>query len=118
MLRNFNESVQANPDTFIKHFDSDDIQKRFDGCKVATYDYEEWQKVEVKVKIRSGGEKTKKKMKVVRKTRTKTYFEQYFQKQIVAFREHVKRIRNQYIVQRDLKENQPPNHIYIHMDFA
>ena len=118
MLRNLNKSVQANPDTFIKHFDSDDIQKLFDGCKVTTYDYEEWQKVEVKVRTRSGEEKTKKKIKVVRKTRTKTDFELYFQKQIAGFRENVKRIRNQYIVQRDLKENLPPNHIYIHMDFA
>ena len=50
-------------------------------------------------------------VQVVRKTRTKTDFEQYFQKQIVAFREHVKRIRNQYIVKRDLKENLPPSHI-------
>ena len=61
MLRNLNKSVQANPDTFIKHFDSDDIQKLFDGCKVTTYDYEEWQKVEVKVRTRSGEEKTKNK---------------------------------------------------------
>ena len=118
MFRNLNKSVQANPDTFIKHFDSDDIQKLLYGCKVTTYDYEKWQKVEITVKTRSGEEKTKKKMKVVRKTRTKTDFEQYFQKQIVAFSEHVKRIRNQYIVQRDLKENLPPNHIYIRMDFA
>ena len=118
MLRNLNKSVHANLDKFIKHFDSDDIQKLFDGCKVTTYDYEEWQKVEVRVKTRSGEEKSKKKMKVVRKTRKKTDLEQYFQKQIVAFREHVKRIRNQYIVQRDLKENLPPNHIYIHIDFA
>ena len=61
MLRNLNKSVQANPDTFIKHFDSGDIQKLFDCCKVTTYDYEEWQKVEVNVKTRSGEEKNKEK---------------------------------------------------------
>ena len=38
MLRNLNKRVQANPDMFIKHFDSDDIQKLFDDCKVTTYD--------------------------------------------------------------------------------
>ena len=54
MLRNLNKSVQSNPDTFIKHFDFDDIRKLFDGCKVTTYDYEEWQKVEGEKKIRRG----------------------------------------------------------------
>ena len=57
-------------------------------------------------------------MKVVSKTKTKLDFETCFKKEILAFREHVKRIKNQFAVQRNLKENLPANHIYIHMDFA
>ena len=57
-------------------------------------------------------------MKAVSKTKTKLDFETCFKKEILAFREHVKRIKNQFAVQRNLKENLPANHIYIHMDFA
>ena len=57
-------------------------------------------------------------MKVVSKTKTKLDFETCFKKEILAFREHVKRIKNQFAVQRNLEENLPANHIYIHMDFA
>ena len=118
MLKTHNKTVPVNPELFIKNFSSDEIQKLLDTCKVTSYSYEEWQKVKVNIKTRSGEEKVKEKMKVVSKTKTKLDFETCFKKEILAFREHVKRIKNQFAVQRNLKENLPANHIYIHMDFA
>lgn len=118
MLKTLQKTVQTNPDTFIKQTSDDDIKKILQNCKVKKYEYEEWQKVDVQVKTKSGEEKTKKKMKVLRKSKCKADFDEYFLKEATMFREHAKRIKNQYVVQKSLKENLLPNHIYIHMDFA
>ena len=118
MLKTHNKTVPVNPALFIKNFSSDEIQKLLNTCKVTSYSYEEWQNVKVNIKTRSGEEKVKEKMKVVSKTKTKLDFETCFKKEILAFREHVKMIKNQFAVQRNLKENLPANHICIHMDFA
>ena len=119
MFKNYDKTVQTNPDTFIKTFSSYDIKKLFGQFQVISYDYEERQKVDIKVKkeIR-GGENKEKKKKVVRKTKNKADFEEYFQKEVNSFREHTKRIKNQKLAQQNLKQNLPSNHIYIHMDFA
>ena len=118
MLKTHNKTVPVNPELFIKNFSSDEIQKLLDTCKVTSYSYEEWQKVKVNIKTRSGEEKVKEKMKVVSKTKTKLDIETCFKKEILAFREHVKRIKNQFAVKRNLKEHLPANRIYIHMDFV
>ena len=47
-----------------------------------------------KSKKRSEEVKTKKKVKVVRKTKSKADFEEYFQKEVDSLREHTKRIKN------------------------
>ena len=57
MWINYDETVQINPDAFIKTFSPGDIKKLFGSCKVNSYDYEEWQKIGVKVKRRLGEEK-------------------------------------------------------------
>ena len=59
-------------------------------------------KVEVNIKTRLGEGKVKEKMKVVSKTKTKLDFKTCFKKEIFAFREHVKRIKNHFAVQRNL----------------
>ena len=63
MLKGYDNLVQSNPDVFTKNLSSDDIQKIFNKCNVKMYEYEEWQKMDVKVKTRSGEEKVKKNMK-------------------------------------------------------
>ena len=50
MLKDYDKTVQTNPDAFIKTFSSGDIKNLLDSCKVNSHDYEEWQKVDVKVK--------------------------------------------------------------------
>ena len=63
MLKSHNTTVPVNPDQFIKNFNSDQIQKVLADCNVKTANtYEQWQKVDVKVKTRSGDEKIKKKI--------------------------------------------------------
>ena len=91
MLKTHNKTVPVNPELFIKNFSSDETQKLLDTCKVTSYSYEEWQKVKLSIKTRSGEEKVKEKMKVVSKTKTKLDFETCFKKEILTFLEHVKR---------------------------
>ena len=50
MLKYYDKTVQINPDAFIKTFSSGDIKNLLDSCEVNSHDYEEWQKVDVKVK--------------------------------------------------------------------
>ena len=50
MLKDYDKTVQTNPAAFIKTFSSGDIKNLLDSCKVNSHDYEEWQKVDVKVK--------------------------------------------------------------------
>ena len=94
MLKDYDKTVQTNPDAFIKTFSSGDIKNLLDSCKVNSHDYEEWQKVDVKVKRDQKRLKQRKKVKVVRKTKSKADFEEYFQKEVDSLREHTKRIKN------------------------
>ena len=57
-------------------------------------------------------------MKIVKQTKSKQEFEHQFLLQVLEFRQHTERIRNQIRVQRKLKEDLPEKHAYIHMDFV
>ena len=57
-------------------------------------------------------------MNIVKQTNSKSDFEKHFLNEIVKFRGHRERIKQQFTVQRTLKENLEQNHVYIHMDFA
>ena len=57
-------------------------------------------------------------MNIVKQTNSKNDFEKHFLNEIVKFRGHRERIKQQFIVQRILKENLEQNHVYIHMDFT
>ena len=57
-------------------------------------------------------------MNIVKQTNSKNDFEKHFLNEIVKFRGHRERIKQQFTVQRTLKENLEQNHVYIHMDFA
>ena len=39
-------------------------------------------------------------------------------KEVHSFRSHVNRVYTEFKQQKNLKDNLPDNHVYIHMDFA
>lgn len=73
----------------------------------------QWKRVQVE-------EKGKKKMtmKVVDSTVNKEDFIAHVTGQMNEFKEHVTRIKTQYAEMKQLKQQLPPNHCIVHMDFA
>ena len=70
MKKTHNTHVQSNPKVFIKRLSSDgNISEIFEACKATEYNYDKWEKVRIKIKSRSGEERTKKKVKAVKKTK-------------------------------------------------
>ena len=104
--------VPTNPETFVKYSDQkissiiDDIQQ-----KDLTYDI--WKKVEIVYKG-----KTSKTVKMITQTLSHAQFKALLRKDTLTFRSHVSRIGTQFKEQKYLTENLPPNHVYIHMNFA
>ena len=84
-----------------------------DRCK-----YEPWKKISISIKSKSSEEKVVHKMKIGKEVAERTLFKQLFKSEIKRFRDHTKRIQNQFAVQMYSKINLLPNHVYIHMDFA
>lgn len=119
ILKTHNKRIPSHPDIFIKNFISNDnIQTICHSYTVTENNYEEWQKVKVVCKSKSGEKKIKKKMKIVNQTKLKQESEDQFSLQVLEFCQHAERIRNQFCVQRKLIEDLPKHHVYIHMDFA
>ena len=95
----------------------------FETCKTKSYHFEQWKKTPVTIKSRSGEEKVIRKMKIVnqKKKKSKADFEKEFVEEIAKFVEHSTRIKEQFKIQRTLKQRLQeglPSHVYIHMDFA
>ena len=57
-------------------------------------------------------------MKMVLQTHPYLQLKDILMKEIHSFRSHVNRVYTQFKQQKNLKENLPDNHVYIHMDFA
>ena len=57
-------------------------------------------------------------MKMITQTISQAQFKALLQKDAPTFRSHISRTAAQFREQEYLKENLPPNHVYIYMDFA
>ena len=57
-------------------------------------------------------------MKMITQTISHAQFKAFLQKDTGTFCSHISRILEQFREQKYVKENRPPNHVYIHMDFA
>lgn len=111
MLRKFTP-VPTNPEAFVKNSD-EKISSIIHNIKENDFTYDVWKKVEVTYKG-----KASKKMKLITQTISHAQFEALLHKDTLTFRSHISRIAAQFKEQKYLKENLPPNHVYIHMDFA
>ena len=75
--------------------------------------YMVWKKVPVEI-----NSKTKEKMKIVNVKTTKEDFLALMKEEIVEFKDHAGRVKNQYNQVKQLKEILPSNHAMVQMDFA
>ena len=57
-------------------------------------------------------------MKIVKEVTETTIFKRLFKSEVERLCDYAKRIQNQFVVERYLKENLRLNHIYIYIDFA
>ena len=105
-------TIPINPEAFVKYSDQK-ISSIIDNIKQKDFTYDIWKKIEVVYKG-----KTSKKMKMITQTISHGQFKALLLKDTVTFRSHINRIAAQFKEQKYLKENLPPNHVYIHMDFA
>ena len=111
MLRKYG-GIPANPEAFVKYSDQK-ISSIIDNIKQQDFTYDIGKKVEVVYKG-----KTSKKMKMITQTISHAQFKALLQKDTATFRSHISRIAALFREQKYLKENLPPNHVYMHMDFA
>ena len=105
-------NIPTRPETFIK-FTDEQILSKSKGIKINQFSFDVWKKVPVAYK----GKNTKK-MKIVTETLNRSEFLKRIIDDVHNFRSHVFHISCQFKGQRNLKENLPSNHTYIHMDFA
>ena len=56
-------------------------------------------------------------MKIVKEVTETTIFKRLFKSEVERLRDYAKRIQNQFVVERYLKENLRLNHIYVYIDF-
>ena len=76
--------IPSHPDIFIENYTSNEnMQTIFNSHTVTEYNYEEWQKVKVVCKSKSGAKKKQEKMKIVKQTKPKQEFEDQFLLQVL-----------------------------------
>ena len=102
----------TNPDMFAK-LDTTQATDLLTEIKVDLVRYTVWKKVQIEV-----NNKTKEKMKIVNVSAAKEEFIKVVKEEIMEFKDHVERVKNQYYQVKMLKEILPNNNVLVQMDFA
>ena len=94
MLKKKNKAVPSHPNVLRKTFQTqEDVANIFKKCDVKQFSYEQWKKVPVTIKSKSGEEKVFQKMKLVQQTKSKEEFVELFSTDLIKFRTHTDRIK-------------------------
>ena len=113
-LRREGIDAPMNPESFIA---TDNCESMIDAIsdKLSNTEikFDEWKRVAIEERGN-----TKMVMRIVASTKTKHEFLSHLRENTNQFVEHVRRMRNQYEQIRILKQQLPPNHAVVHMDFA
>ena len=106
--------VSKNPEIVVSNYTVHEIEEKV-NAEVEKNDitFSQWKRITIDD---SGRKKTV--TKIVEAKKSKAEFVAYLRDQFTVFTEHVKRMRKQYEEIRELKQNLPPHHAIIHMDFA
>ena len=105
--------VTENPDTVVKNMTGTDILNKADEIQESTGKHSEWQRVTVEKKGRMMN-----RMQIVPVEDRKDKVREILRKELLGFREHIRRVKTQYEQSRKLKEELPTEHAICHMDFA
>ena len=103
--------VSKNPQTFIENTTFEDVKAELQADEIT---YQEWRRVTVDD---ANGQK-KLAMRVVEVKKERELFLAHFENYLDLFKEHVSRMKTQYAQIRSLKQQLPPHHAVIHMDFS
>lgn len=109
-LRKQDKEVPANPETFAMEGIAEEMLRNKLSDHVV---FSQWKKIQIIEK-----EKKKFVTRIIESEKEKEEFIEYFINQAEEFRGHVERVRKQYEEIKKLKENLPPNHLLVQMDFA
>ena len=101
----------TNPDTFAQ-LDATQATDLLTEIKVDPVRYMVWKKVQIEV-----NNKTKEKMKIVNVSAAKEEFIKVVKEEIMEFKDHIERVKNQYNQVKRLKEILPNNNVLVQMDF-
>ena len=107
-LRAIGIYISQNPEV-VKKLTTREVDEKMKMIKDAEIEYEQWKRIDIE---------GKKKMRIVKETKTKPEFIAHTMSQFTAFLEHVSRLSHQYHALKKIKENLPAGHEILHMDFA
>ena len=102
----------TNPDTFAK-LDATQATDLLTEIKVDPVRYMAWKKVQIEV-----NNKTKEKMKIVNVSAAEEEFIEVVKEEIMEFKDHIERVKNQYNQVKRIKEILPNNNVMVQIDFA
>ena len=98
-----------NPDDFIAKNTDDEVQEKLQNIDKSNVTFIEWKRE---------GDNGKLRWKQVQTVVTIENFTKMFMQDVMDFREHVNRVKNQYSQMRRLRENSNDGHVLVWMDFA
>lgn len=109
-LKNLGVCSCTSPDKFVEDFDDDAINGMLEHVSTENIRYQEWKRV----KMSDGKER----IRIVDQEENKQDFIKVMKESVDKFREHVKRVKDQYRALRQMKEKLPEKHLILQMDFS
>ncbi|KAL3842133.1 hypothetical protein ACJMK2_020181 [Sinanodonta woodiana] len=109
-LNNLGIRISKNPDVLIKAYDSNkELLKMIEAVEERSIKFFNWKRVQEGNKMR---------YIELEENMEKEAFIEKFDRELNDFREHAKRVTNQYNEMRRLREHLPENEVVVWMDFA
>lgn len=109
-MKSAGDSVPLNPDEYIRNIDELGTPDGFTDGLTDIVHHEQWKKVTL--------EDGKSRRKFVGTNIEKSEFIKLVSDQTCEFKEHVQRVKQQYIAIKDIKYSLPQDHVLAQMDFA
>lgn len=116
-IRKVGIHIPTVPDEVVEKYTDAEILPLLDRVDRDVIITQQWERTTVQVGVGEAKREVKK-IKLLEKELTKTEFTETIRKQMAGFRQHRDRVIAQYAAVRHIKEQMPPGHVTIQMDFA